>query len=177
MLTKTDIEKYFIAEKQESLVFLIIGIIAIILALIGLFASKNGIYKGASIPLILIALIQITVGFTIYKRSDADRTRVVYAYDMAPNDLKSKELVRMQIVNKNFVIYRYVEIALAIVGIALVIFFKPKLGIDDNWGSNKFWFGLGIALALQALIMLGADYFAEKRALMYTKLLQEFVNK
>jgi hypothetical protein len=177
MLTKTVIEKYFIAEKQESIVFLAIGIIAIIIAIAGLFFTKNGMYKGAAIPLVLIGIIQITVGYTIFKRSDADRTRVVYAYDMAPTDLKTKELPRMEIVNKNFVLYRYFEIGLAIVGLILAIYFKNKLGSEEHFGSNKFWFGLGLALAIQALLMLGADFFAEKRALHYTKLLQEFVNK
>lgn len=177
MLTKTDIEKYFIAEKQESIVFLGIGILAIIIAIIGLVAFKNALFKGASIPLISIAIIQIMVGYTIYNRSDADRTRVVYAYDMAPSDLTTNELPRMEKVNKNFVLYRYVEIALAIVGIALVFYFKNKMGDAFQWGSSKFWVGLGIALAFQSITMLAADYFAEKRALKYTKLLQEFVNK
>lgn len=177
MFTKTDIEKYFIAEKQESIVFLAIGILAIIIAIAGITLTKNGFFKGASLPLILIALIQITVGYTIFKRSDADRTRVVYAYDMAPSDLKNKELPRMEKVNKNFVLYRYFEIGLALLGLAIVFYMKNKLGTDQNWGSNNFWYGLGFALAIQAFLMLGADYFAEKRALHYTKLLQEFVNK
>ena len=46
MLTKADIEKYFIAEKHESLVFLVIGIAVIVLALIFYFAVKTQIYRG-----------------------------------------------------------------------------------------------------------------------------------
>ena len=177
MLTKADIEKYFIAEKHASLVFLIVGIVAIIGAIIGVLVSKNGIYKGAAIPLILVGLLQVAIGLSIYNRSDADRTRVVYAYDMDPNTLKSKELPRMQTVNKKFVLYKYAEIACLLIGLSLVAFFNNKQRIDDNWGSNKFWFGLGLALALQAMVSLGADYVAEKRALSYTKLLQDFINK
>ena len=52
MLTKADIEKYFIAEKHESLVFLVIGIAVIILALIFYFTAKTQIYRGAACRLL-----------------------------------------------------------------------------------------------------------------------------
>lgn len=168
MLTKTDIEKYFLAEKQESLLFLIIGIAAIIIAVVGIFIWKTQTWKGAAIPLIIIALIQITVGYTVYKRSDKDRVRVVYALDMNPDDLKTKELPRMEAVNKNFLIYRYVEIALLTIGILLAFYFRDNV-------EKQLWMGLGIALALQSFIMLGADFFAEKRAITYTQQLKEMV--
>ena len=54
MLTKADIEKYFIAEKQESLVFLVIGIAAILLALIFYFAVKTQVFRGAAMPLLVL---------------------------------------------------------------------------------------------------------------------------
>lgn len=168
MLTKTDIEKYFIAEKQESLLFLGIGIAAIVVALLGVFVWKTQFWKGASIPLILIAILQIIVGFTVYNRSDADRTRVVYALDMNPTELKEKELPRMETVNKNFVIYRYVEIALLLVGVVLMALYKNTI-------DKQFIYGIAVALAIQAALMLGADYFAEKRALLYTAQLKERV--
>ncbi len=41
MLTKAEIEKYFIAEKQESLVFLVIGIAAIVAGPDFYFMVKN----------------------------------------------------------------------------------------------------------------------------------------
>lgn len=166
MLTKTDIEKYFIAEKQESLLFLGIGIAAIIIALLGVFVWKTQFWKGASIPFILIAVLQIIAGFTVYNRSDADRIRVVYALTMNPEDLKEKELPRMETVNKNFVIYRYVEIALLLVGVVLIALYKNNI-------DKQFIYGIAVALAIQATLMLGADYFAEKRALIYTAQLKE----
>jgi hypothetical protein len=75
--------------------------------------------------------------------------------------LKEKELPRMETVNKNFVIYRYVEITLLIVGIILIALYKNNL-------DKQFIYGIAVALAIQAALMLGADYFAEKRALIYT---------
>ena len=109
MITKTDIEKYFIAEKQESLLFIGIGIAAIILAALGLFLWKTQCWKGAAVPLVAIALLQIIVGYTVYSRSDDQRIDAVYKLDMNPQELIHKEIPRMETVNKNFLIYRWVQ--------------------------------------------------------------------
>jgi ABC-type xylose transport system permease subunit len=169
MFTKADIEKYFIAEKQESLLFVGVGIAALVLAIVFYFVCKTPFYKGAAIPLVVIGLLLGVVGFTVFKRSDGDRLRNVYAYDMNPGELKTKEIPRMVTVMKNFVIYRYTEILLAIAGIVFFLYFR-------NNADQQFWSGLGCALAIMALIALAADYFAEKRGEIYINGLQEFVN-
>lgn len=165
MITKADIEKYFVAEKQESLLFISIGVAAIIIALLGLFIYKTQFWKGAAIPLILVAIIQLIVGYTVYKRSDEDRISKVYAVDANPDKLVTKEIPRMETVNKNFVIYRYVEIALLMAGLVLIALYK-------NNADKQLLLGIGVALAIQAAIMLGADFFAEKRALVYLQQLK-----
>jgi hypothetical protein len=170
MFAKTDIEKYFTAEKQESLLFIVVGIIAIIMALAFFFYWKTTFYKGAAIPLLVIGLIQAIVGLTVYSRSDNQRIENVYAYDMDPGKLKTQELPRMKTVNKNFVFYRWVELFLILVGLILVFIFR-------NHEGSAFWYGLGITLAIQSAIMLGADYLAEKRAIKYSTGLEIFVNK
>lgn len=167
MFIKTDIEKYFTAEKSESLLFLIIGIAGIITAVVFFFFLKTSFYKGAAIPLLLIGLLLGIVGFTVYKRSDGDRIRNVYAYGANPSELKIKELPRMQTVMQNFVIYRWVEIVLAATGIVLFLYFR-------NNEMQTFWKGFGLALAVMALIALTADYFAEARGKIYIKGLEEF---
>ncbi|HTS45543.1 MAG TPA: hypothetical protein VMH01_14190 [Puia sp.] len=169
MFTKADIEKYFIAEKNESLLFLALGIIAILLSVLFFSFLKTNFYKGAAIPLLAIGLIQAVVGYTVYARTDGQRIDNVYAYDMNPGQLKSEELPRMKTVNKNFVIYRWIEIAFIGVGLALIFLYKS--------GPEKaFWFGLGLTLAIQAAIMLCADYFAEKRAGVYTTQLESLAS-
>jgi hypothetical protein len=165
MFTKTDIEKYFTAEKQESLLFLIIGIAAIVTAFGFYFFLKTNFWKGAAIPLLLIGIIQVVVGATVYRRSDGDRIRNVYAYDMNPAELQTKELPRMKAVNKSFVVYRYIQITLLLAGLALLLYFRGN-------PPKSFWYGLGITLAIQSALMLGADYFAEKRAKIYTRLIE-----
>lgn len=169
MFSKADIEKYFVAEKSESFLFMAIGVAGIVAAIFFVFVIKSSFYTGAAIPLTLAGLLLGIVGYTVHKRSDSDRIRNVYAYDMNPGDLKSKELPRMKTVMKNFVIYRYTEIALAIAGIALFVYFR-------NDQASQFWKGLGLGLAIMALLALTADYFAEKRGAVYMKGLESFTN-
>lgn len=168
MFSKADIEKYFTGEKLESLLFMVIGIAALVAAIIFFFVVKSAVFKGAALPLALVGLLLGIVGYTVYKRSDGDRIRNVYAYDMNPAELKQKELPRMEKVMKNFVIYRYTEIFLLLLGIGLYIFF-----IRDF--TQDWWRGLGMGLAFMALLALTADYFAESRGRKYMNGLREFV--
>lgn len=167
MFTKTDIEKYFLAEKAESWVFMAIGMAGITAAIIFFFVLKTNFYKGAAIPLISVGLLLGVVGFTVYKRSDEDRKRNVYAYDMNPSELKEKELPRMKTVMKNFVIYRWVEIFLFVTGVGLYFYFIRDI-------KHDFWRGFGLALAIMSFLALSADYFAEKRGRIYTKGIESF---
>ncbi len=167
MLTKTDIEKYFIAEKHESLVFLVIGIAAILLAITFYFLIKSPVYKGAAIPLLALGLIQAIAGYAVYVKSDDQRISQVYAFDMNPDQLKTIELTRMQKVKTNFLVYQWIEIALMIAGLVLVILFR-------NQEPGSYWMGFGLALTLMAAELYTADFIAEKRAIQFTALLEEF---
>ncbi|RFM30402.1 hypothetical protein [Deminuibacter soli] len=168
MLSRTVIEKYFIAEKQIALAFVIIGIVAIIIALLGWLLWKTPAWKGAAIPLMITGCIQLAAGYTVYQRSDAQRVANVYAFDMNPGQLKQKELPRMQQVTRRFPLYQAVEIILALAGIALFVLYR-------NNAAKQLLSGLGLALCIQAIIMLGADFFAAKRARDYTNDLSNFV--
>lgn len=166
------IYKYFIAEKQESLLFLIIGIITILLALVFWFFLKTNpsFFKGAAIPLLAIGLIQSVVGYSVYARTDKQKAEVAYNTGIEPvSFIKQQELPRMKTVMKNFVIYRWVEIAFILTGLVLIFLFRANPG-------KTFWYGFGITLAIQAAIMLGADYFAEQRGKIYTRNLETLVN-
>lgn len=168
MFTKADIEKYFNAEKQESLLFVFIGVAGIIAAIVFFFFLKENFYKGAAIPLLLIGLLLAVIGYTVHKRSDGDRQRNVYAYDMNPGELKDKELPRMKKVMKNFLIYRYTEIFFLLLGAALYIYFIRDI-------KNDLWRGFGLGLAVMALLALAADFFAEKRGKVYTRGIESFI--
>jgi hypothetical protein len=170
MLTKSDIEKYFIAEKQESLVFLVIGMAAIVLALILYFMVKTQVCRGLAVPLLVLGLMQAVAGYAVYVKSDDQRISQVYAYDMNPDQLKTTELTRMRKVKSNLIRYRWVEIGFMITGIILFFWFRSESG-------KMFWFGLGISLTLMAAELFIADFIAGKRAIHYTSLLEEFNRK
>lgn len=164
------IHRYFAGEKQESLLFLFLGIAAIILAVVFFFFIKTtpSFFKGAAIPLIAIGLIQVAVGFTVYSKSDKQKMDIAYNAGTDPQFVKKTEMPRIETVMKKFIIYRYIEIVLALVGLGLFFFFR----INE---TQQFWKGLGIALTIQALLMLGADYFAEKRGKEYISGLEIFI--
>ena len=166
------IYKYFIAEKQESLLFLIIGIVAILLAIIFWFFIKTNpsFFKGAAIPLLAIGLIQAVVGYTVHDRSDKQAKSIAYTMGIEPVSFtKQVELPRMKTVMKNFTIYRWVEVTFILTGLILIFLFRTN-------PDKTFWYGLGMALAIQAVLMLGADYFAEKRGGVYTKELEKIIS-
>lgn len=166
------VHKYFIAEKQESLLFLIVGGVAILVSVVFFFFIKTNpaFFKGASIPLFLIGILLGSVGYTVYSRSDKQRMDVAYKMGLDPRGFTSQEEgPRMRKVMKNFVNYRYVEIGLALAGILLFFYFK-------NDPEPVFWKGFGLTLSIMALIALGADYFAEKRGKLYFEKLEEINN-
>ena len=82
---------------------------------------------------------------------------------------KQVELPRMKTVMKNFTIYRWVEVTFILTGLILIFLFRTN-------PDKTFWYGLGMALAIQAVLMLGADYFAEKRGGVYTKELEKIIS-
>jgi len=168
MFSKSDIEKYFSAEKQGSLIFLIVGAIAIGIALYFFFVNKTQVYKGAAVPMILIGVIFLLVGFSVNRKSDGDRIRNVYAYDMKPADFKEVELPRMQQLLADMAIYRWIEIGLFVSGILIFLFLRKKPDLS-------FWSGLGLSLAIMGILAHGLDFMAKKPAIGYTQKVESFV--
>lgn len=165
------IYKYFTGEKQESLLFLIVGIAAVLIAVAFWFFIKSNpsFYKGAAIPLLAIGLVQIVVGYSVYARSDKQKATIAYNIGIEPAAfVKQTEMPRMKTVMKNFVFYRWVEIAFIIAGLVLIFLYKSNV-------DKAFWYGLGLALTIQAAIMLGADYFAENRGEVYVNELKKVI--
>lgn len=168
MLINEAIEKYFLAEKAESWIYMAIGIAAMLVAFIAFFFLKTSFYKGAAIPLLLIGLLLGITGFTVNKRSDEDRIRNVYALSMNPGELKKIEMPRMKDVMQNLVIYRYVAIIFAFLGILMMLYCY-------NNPIYLFGKGFGMALAIMATFSFWLDYFAEKRGRIYLEQLNDFI--
>lgn len=64
--------KYFNEEKAESVLFIVAGIISIVLSVYFLVKIKQPVYNGLSYSLIAVALIQLTVGASVFVRSPKD---------------------------------------------------------------------------------------------------------
>lgn len=156
------IKNYFNAEKYESVLFVLVGVVAITVALYFLLKLKQPFYSGMACAFIAIALIQVVVGTSVWLRSPKDIERVSNMIKSSNTKIQTEEIPRMHVVMKNFVVYRWVEIVLMLVG--LVAFFCLP--------SDTFWKGLGLGLFIQAAFMLLLDYFAESRGRVYLEFLK-----
>ena len=161
------IKNYFNAEKAESLLFIGFGIFAIILSVYLYFFVKDSFWKGLAIPLIFFSLVQIVIGTTIFTRSPKDNLKVENILNYEPNKIQLEEIPRMEKVMKNFVLYRYFEIAMIFLGIILMYALS-------NYG---FWKGFGLGLFIQCAVLLSLDFFAEKRGHFYIEHLQTINQK
>lgn len=159
--------KYFNGEKAESYIFILIGVIALAMTLYFIFVLKTAFWKGVAIPFIIVASLEFIVGYTIVTRSPKDITRVETFIKKEPQSINTLEILRMEKVMSNFVIFRYTEIALIILGMALMY----------SSMNDTFWRGIGLGLFIQASIVLSLDFFAERRGHIYMEYLQEFVEK
>jgi hypothetical protein len=155
------INNYFNAEKWESLIFVLVGLSAILISCYFLIKLKLPFYNGMSYPLIAIALIQLTVGSTVYFRSPKDIERVNAMLQSDSSKIESEEIPRVDAVMKNFVLYRWIEISLILLGLVMYYYFS----------EGSFWKGIGLGLVIQSAFMLVLDYFAESRGKVYLEYL------
>lgn len=160
------IVKYFTGEKLESYLFLSFGILGLAISIFFLFALKSDFFKGIARPFILVSILEIIVGVTIINRSPKDIVRVEGYLTNKIELIQKTEIPRMEKVLHNFVIYRYIEITLIIIGIILMYSFK----------QNLLWNGIGLGLFIQSSIVLTLDYFAEWRGEIYLDYLRTLIN-
>lgn len=151
------IKTYFTAEKNESLIFIAFGILTISFSAYALIKWGEPFYKGFAIPVILIGLIQLVVGSSVYFRSDKQIQELETLYQKDKKMFASTEMRRMETVTKNFSLYKKVEVAFVVIGLIL-IFLVP---------TKEFWLGVGVGMLLQGALMLTADIFAERRGSAY----------
>lgn len=155
-----DMSSYFVAEKQESVIFFVVGLMAIGLSL---WLWMNGHrLKSMAYPLVVIALMQIAVASTIYLRTDSQFSTLSAQFQANPATLKAAETARMETVMKNFSIYKTIEMLLLIMGVGMIAFFQ----------RHDVAAGIGVGLVLQAAFTLTLDIFAEARGADYLSAVQ-----
>ncbi len=151
---------YFVAEKQESVIFVVVGLLAIGLSL-WLWMNEHRL-KSMAYPLLVIALMQIVVGSTVYLRTDSQVSTLSAQLQVSPATLKAEETARMETVMKNFSIYKAIEMLLLIMGVAMIALFQ----------RHDVAAGIGVGLVLQAALTLVLDIFAETRGADYLSAVQ-----
>jgi len=152
---------YFAGEKQESLLFMAVGMLAIGVA-VWLWTQGHRL-RFMAVPLVTVALLQIVVGTTVYLRTDAQLQSLATQAQNAPAQFKQEEVQRMQTVMKNFDTYKIIEMALLVLGVGLIGFLQ-KFDVAA---------GIGAGLVLQAGFTLALDMFAEARGQDYLVFLSQ----
>jgi hypothetical protein len=161
------IQDYFKPEKYEALLFLLIGIALIAFSVYAIMKFGDSFYKGLAIPFILIALVQIVVGGSVFFRTDKQIDQLEILYKENPKVFADQELARIIPVNKNFIVYRNVELAFIVIGLGMFFFLRGK----------DFWYGVGVGMFIQGAVMLSLDMFAERRGHIYQKQLTNISNE
>lgn len=146
---------YFAAAKQESVIFISVGILAIAVS-IWLWINGHRL-KSMAYPLVIIGLMQMAVGSTIFFRTDSQVSALSTQLQQNPTAMRVEESARMEAVMKNFSIYKAIEMILLITGVGIIIFLQQK----------DVAAGIGIGLILQSAITLTLDIFAEARSADY----------
>ncbi len=98
------IERYFNAEKSESLLFVLVGVIAIAFATYFFIKIKQPYFNGITYPLTAIALIQITVGIFVYYGSSKEIVKMNFIVQNDKSKVKTEEIPRMNIVHRSLII-------------------------------------------------------------------------
>jgi uncharacterized membrane protein YiaA len=156
-----DMSNYFVAEKQESVIFVVVGLLAIGFSL-WLWMNEHRL-KSMAYPLVVIALMQIVVGGTVYLRTDSQLSNLSAQLRANPVALQAEETARMQTVMKNFSTYKAIEMLLLIIGVAVIALLQ----------RHDVAAGIGVGLVLQAAFTLTLDIFAEARGADYLSAVQK----
>jgi len=147
---------YFRGEKSESLAILLVSLALLLTALVLVFWVRQPFTRGLGATLLGAALIGLSVGGTVYLRTDAQVAQLRSIYESDRGRLAEVEGPRMDRVVESFRVYRILYALSALAALGLVVLTgRPLLH--------------GIAVGLFVFTAMGytIDHYAEKRALWY----------
>ena len=170
MLSRTEFERYFASEKQIGLIFIVFSILAIAIALYLYFVQKTDLLKGFSIPLLLLGILFLTQGLTLYGQADELMATNVLAFESKSAHTKEKELPRIKKVLDDIALYRLAEIGLFAAAALLTFYLRSKRP------ELNFWYGLTLSVAITALCSHGLNFMVKKQARDYAQKVESFVN-
>lgn len=152
---------YFAGEKAEAFWILAAGVTSLVAALLLWFWAREPFARGLAMALLIVAGLALSVGGTVYFRSDAQAVQLLEQQRVAPAQFAAEEGPRIRQVVHSFAQYR-LGYAVAVV---LALFFVFVMGKPSQHG---FAVGLLLLVALGLTI----DFYAERRAKQYESALQ-----
>lgn len=171
MLTKADIEQFFITEKNASLFLLIAGVLALVAAIALAVFCKTALAKGLAASLLILGLWQVFLGYSHYKKDDVRnqrRVNAVYAYDLDPQQLTEKEIPMVKQALASIKRFIGIELAIILVGLMVWFVFRQKA---------SFITGVGLGLLLGTILMLTTELLVYSKNTQYLQKLLEYTAK
>jgi hypothetical protein len=157
---------YFQGEKIEALVFILpIGLLCLVFGGWLLSEGHPGFARGVAIPFIAMGLVIAVIGGTVGFRTPAQTSQIQQSYLVDPAGTIKSESIRMEKVNNAWRWYLAIWVVFAIVGLGLRLL-----------STSEFLNGFGIALVFFAGVGLMIDSFADRRALIYSDVINEQKN-
>jgi hypothetical protein len=152
----TILRTYFSGEKSEAALILIAGAVCLLAALWLWFVVKQPFARGLAASLLLCAVLGLSVGGSVYFRTDNQVRELVELYEKDPGRFVAQEGPRIREVVKSFGVYR-IGYAIAVL-LALACVFAI---------GRPTYHGLAVGLLVLAALGFTIDYYAEARAIAY----------
>jgi len=152
---------YFTGEKAEAFWILAAGVASLVAAIVLWFVAREPFARGLAMALLVIAGLGLSVGGTVYFRSDAQSQQLIEQQRSHPSQFAAEEGPRIRQVVKSFAQYR-IGYAVAVL---LALFFVFVMGKPSQHG-------FAVGLLLLAALGLAIDFFAQRRAEQYLQALQ-----
>ena len=152
---------YFAGEKAEAFWILAAGIASLVAALLLWFWARDPFARGLAMALLIVAGLGLSVGGTVYFRSDTQAAQLLEQQRAAPAQFAAEEGPRIRQVVRSFAQYR----AGYAVAVLLALFFVFVMGKPSQHGFS-------VGLLLLVALGLTIDFYAERRATQYESALQ-----
>ena len=161
MDTATILRTYFSGEKSEAALILLAGVLCLVAAIWLWFWVRQPFARGLALSLLLIAALGLSVGGSVYFRTDSQLRQLLDLQERDPGRFVAQEGPRIREVVTSFKAYR-VGYAAAVL-LALVFVFAV---------GRPTYHGLAVGLLLLAALGFTIDYYAEARAVGYVQALE-----
>ena len=152
---------YFAGEKAEGFWILAAGVLSLLGAVLLWFVARDHFSRGLALALLIMAGLGLSVGGTVYFRSDEQSQQLIEQRRANPAQFAAEEGPRIQQVVRSFALYR-IGYAVAVL---LALFFVFVMGKPSQHG-------FAVGLLLLAALGLAIDFFAARRAEQYMQALQ-----